>query len=54
MIAQNVEKVFPEIVATSENGEGLKAVEYGNLVAPLIEAVKEQQEQIRDQQKRME
>lgn len=39
MIAQEVEKVFPEIVNT--NNEGYKSVEYGNLVAPLIEAVKE-------------
>lgn len=44
LIAQDVEKVIPEIVHTSE--EGLKSVEYGNLVALLIEAVKEQQKQI--------
>ncbi|MBP9779957.1 hypothetical protein KBD33_05040, partial [Candidatus Gracilibacteria bacterium] len=42
-IAQEVEKVFPELVglATSSSGETNKTVEYGNLVAPLIEAVKE-------------
>lgn len=40
LIAQEVEKVFPELVS---QGEGMKAVQYGNLVAPLIEAVKEQQ-----------
>lgn len=45
VIAQEVEKVFPEIVATDEE-TGLKAVEYANLVAPLIEAVKAQQAQI--------
>lgn len=39
MIAQEVEKVFPEIVNT--NSEGYKSVEYGNLIAPLIEAIKE-------------
>lgn len=39
LIAQEVEKVFPELV----NGKDIKGVEYGNLVAPLIEAVKEQQ-----------
>lgn len=43
LIAQEVEKVFPELV--SSNGD-YKAVEYGNLVAPLIEAVKAQQKQI--------
>lgn len=44
VIAQEVEKVFPELVQT--NAEGIKSVEYGNLVAPLIEAVKEQQKEI--------
>lgn len=39
VIAQEVEKVFPEIVQT--NAEWYKSVEYGNLVAPLIEAIKE-------------
>lgn len=43
LIAQDVEKVFPELV-TGE--EGHKGVSYGNLVAPLIEAVKEQQKEI--------
>jgi len=38
VIAQEVEKVFPEIVHT--NNEWYKSVEYGNLVAPLIEAIK--------------
>jgi hypothetical protein len=45
LIAQDVEKVFPEIVQTDKQ-TGLKSVEYGNLVAPLIEAVKEQQKMI--------
>ena len=37
--------MYPEVVHTSET-TGLKSVQYGNLVAPLIEAIKEQQEQI--------
>jgi len=37
-VAQEVEKVFPELVHTDISG--LKSVEYANLVAPLIEAVK--------------
>ncbi len=43
VIAQEVEKVFPEIVWTSSDGSGglIKTVEYGNLVAPLIEGVNE-------------
>jgi Chaperone of endosialidase len=43
LIAQEVEKVFPELVT---EGNGIKSVQYGNLVAPLIEAVKEQQKEI--------
>ena len=39
-----MEEVFPEVVLTDE--KGYKSVEYGKLVAPLIEAIKEQQAQI--------
>lgn len=39
VIAQEVEKVFPQIVQT--DSKGYKSVAYANLVAPLIEAVKE-------------
>jgi hypothetical protein len=48
LIAQNVEKVFPQLVST--NTEGMKSVAYQNLVAVLIESVKEQQQQIIKQQ----
>lgn len=44
LLAQDLEKVFPELVYT--NKQGLRYVEYTSLIAPLIEAVKEQQEQI--------
>jgi Chaperone of endosialidase len=40
VIAQEVEKVFPTIVHTDEK-TGMKSVEYGNLVAPIVEAIKE-------------
>jgi len=46
VIAQDVEKIFPEAVLTDE--KWMKSVAYGNLVAPLIEAVKEQQKQIEE------
>ena len=39
LIAQEVEKVLPEIVA--ENSEGYKAIKYERVVALLVEAVKE-------------
>lgn len=45
LIAQDVEKVYPELVETDPK-TGLKAVQYGNLVAPLLEAIKEQQKEI--------
>ena len=43
LIAQDVEKVFPELVgiSISENGTEFKNIQYGNLVSPLIESVKE-------------
>ena len=44
LIAQDVEKVFPQIVGTDK--EGMKSVDYTKLVAVLIEAMKEQQKQI--------
>ena len=44
VIAQEVEKVLPEIVATRD--DGIKVVKYEKLVALLIEAVKDQQRQI--------
>ncbi|OXL37723.1 hypothetical protein CA284_19790 [Enterobacter mori] len=44
LIAQNVEKVYPELVKTEG---GKKQVDYQKLVAPLIEAVREQQNEIK-------
>jgi hypothetical protein len=46
VIAQEVEDVLPEVVFTDETSEQMKSVAYGNIVALLIEALKEQQEQI--------
>jgi hypothetical protein len=42
VIAQEIEEVFPSLVRTAEN----KSVNYNGLIGVLIEAVKEQQEQI--------
>jgi hypothetical protein len=46
LIAQEVEKVLPEVV--SENSDGIKSLAYGNIVALLVETVKEQQRQIEE------
>jgi len=39
LIAQDVEKIFPQLVNT--NPDGLKSITYEKMTAPLIEAVKE-------------
>ena len=46
VIAQELEEVVPQLVHTDE--EGMKSVAYGNITALLIEALKEQQEQIEE------
>ena len=51
VIAQEVEKVLPEIV--EERGNGYKAVKYEKLTALLIQAVNEQQETIKELTKRI-
>ena len=49
LIAQEVEQIVPEVIVTETiEGQQLKTIEYGNLVAVLVEAIKEQQEQIND------
>lgn len=45
VIAQEVEEVLPEVVYTGE--DGMKSVSYGSIVGLLIEAIKEQNEQIK-------
>jgi hypothetical protein len=49
VVAQEVEKVLPEIVTTGKNGR--KKVAYMELVPVLIEAMKEQQKTVEQQQK---
>ena len=52
-IAQEVEKVLPEVVETEKSGDGYKAVQYDKVVALLVEAIKEQQKQINHLQKQV-
>jgi hypothetical protein len=44
LIAQDVEKIFPELVKTDNSG--MKSIDYGRLTAVLIEGIKEQQKEI--------
>lgn len=46
VIAQNVEEVFPQLIA--EDSDGLKSVNYNGLIGVLIEAVKELKKEIDD------
>ena len=48
-IAQEVEKVLPEVVFTNPT-DGLKGVNYSEITAVLVEAIKEQQQIIESQQ----
>jgi hypothetical protein len=49
VIAQEVEKIIPEVVY----GDEIKSVAYGNLVGLLIEAIKEQQKEIEELKKKL-
>lgn len=44
VIAQEIEKVLPEVI--SDNDDGMKGVAYGNITALLIEAIKELQDEV--------
>jgi len=41
LIAQELEQVLPEAVV--HNNNGIKSISYGNIIALVIEAIKEQQ-----------
>lgn len=51
LIAQEVEKIIPEVVSTNE--KGIKSITYGNLVALLIESTKEQNKLVSDQKEKI-
>ena len=46
LLAQDVEKVLPELVKESDDKQGTLSVNYQGLIPVLINAIKEQQEQI--------
>lgn len=54
LIAEDVGKVVPEVVAYEDNGVDAKSIDYARLTALLIEAVKEQQKTIEHQNVRIE
>ncbi len=46
IIADDLAKIVPELVHVSEDDDEMKSVSYSNMVALLVEAIKEQQMQI--------
>ena len=53
LIAEEIGEVIPEVVEYENNNKDAKSVDYARLVAVLIEAVKEQQEQLNSQRKKI-
>jgi hypothetical protein len=54
VIAEEVGAVVPEVVSWEKNGKDAQSVDYGRLTALLIEATKEQQVLIHQQEKQIE
>ena len=48
VIAQEVEKILPEIVLTADDEMGTKSVDYSRITAVLIEAVKDLSERVKE------
>ena len=47
VIAQEVEKVFPQVVKDNQTEQGtIKSVSYGNIIGALIEAIKELKQEV--------
>jgi hypothetical protein len=53
VIAQEIEKVLPEVVMTDTSPEQTKSVTYGNITAVLIEAIKELTQRLESLEKLM-
>ncbi len=52
-IAQEIEKIIPEVVLEDETGGNLKSVSYSELTALIVKGMQEQQQIIEDQQKQI-
>jgi hypothetical protein len=53
-IAEDVGKVFPQVVSYEKDGVNARGVNYGHLVAVTVEGIKQQQSQIETQQSEIE
>ncbi len=54
VIAQDLEKIYPELVNTADDDMGTKSVNYVGLIAPMLKAMQEQQKQIENLQAEIE
>ena len=54
MIAQEVQKVYPQLVVATKNGkQEYLSIDYGKFTAVLLQAIKEQQKEIEELQKKL-
>jgi type II secretory pathway pseudopilin PulG len=44
-VAQDMEKIYPDLVMNAGDSKGMKAINYDGLIAPLVEAVQELKQQ---------
>ena len=51
LLAQEIQKVFPELVKTTNDSDQIMSVNYQGLIPVLINAIKEQQKQIKELKK---
>lgn len=49
-IAQDVEKIFPELVITARDEQETKSLNYTGMIAPMVQAMQEQQRMLEAQQ----
>lgn len=49
-IAQDVEKIFPELVITAKDEQETKSLNYTGMIAPMVQAMQEQQRMLEAQQ----
>jgi hypothetical protein len=48
LLAQELQTVFPELVKTANNSDGTLSVNYQGMIPVLLNAIKEQQAQIKE------
>ncbi|MCP6718071.1 MAG: tail fiber domain-containing protein, partial [Patescibacteria group bacterium] len=52
-IAQDLEKIYPELVNTDNSEQGMKSINYAGIIAPLVKTIQEQQLMIEEQDQKI-